>query len=182
MNQKTLKQGVILSLMFANDICVFCPSVRWLQRILDVCQAYAESHGIIFNCSKTVCMTFKYTPNKYGLSTPPCLSPLDTWNGSDKCLAHFICFVCTNVSLYQCFSKRTKHIGIFIWISFSNNFTFNTRSNAFEASKKTASTYGPWVRKYEAVCFKKNAHWSILCPGFKTKFIVCGSKVKRAGR
>jgi len=30
-----------------------------LQSILDVCQAYAESHEIIFNCSKTVCMTFK---------------------------------------------------------------------------------------------------------------------------
>jgi len=30
-----------------------------LQRILDVCQAYAESHGIIFNCNKTVCRTFK---------------------------------------------------------------------------------------------------------------------------
>jgi len=44
--------------MFADDICVFCPSVRWLQRILDVCQVYAESHGIIFNCNKTVCMTF----------------------------------------------------------------------------------------------------------------------------
>ena len=45
--------------MFADDICVFCPSVRWLQRILHVCQAYVESHGIIFNCNKTVCMTFK---------------------------------------------------------------------------------------------------------------------------
>jgi len=45
--------------MFVDDICVFCPSVRWLQRILNVCQAYAESYGIIFNCSKTVCMTFK---------------------------------------------------------------------------------------------------------------------------
>ena len=44
--------------MFADHICVFCPSVRWLQRILDVCQAYAESHGIIFNCNKTVSMTF----------------------------------------------------------------------------------------------------------------------------
>jgi len=44
--------------MFADDICVFCPSVRWLQRILDVCQVYAESHGIIFNCNKTVYMTF----------------------------------------------------------------------------------------------------------------------------
>ena len=38
-------------LMFADDICAFCPSVRWLQKMLDVCQAYAESHGIIFNCS-----------------------------------------------------------------------------------------------------------------------------------
>jgi len=33
-------------LMFADDICVFWPSVRGLQSILDVCQhqAYAESH------------------------------------------------------------------------------------------------------------------------------------------
>jgi len=30
-------------------------NTRWL----DVCQAYAESHGIIFNYNKTVCMTFK---------------------------------------------------------------------------------------------------------------------------
>jgi len=42
-----------------DDICVFCPSVRWLQRILDARRAYAESHATIFNCNKTVCMTFK---------------------------------------------------------------------------------------------------------------------------
>ena len=46
-------------LMFADDICVFCPSVRGLQSILDVCQAYVEWHEILFNCSKTVCITFK---------------------------------------------------------------------------------------------------------------------------
>jgi len=40
-------------------IFVFCPSVRGLQSILDMCQAGAESHRIIFNCTKTVCMTFK---------------------------------------------------------------------------------------------------------------------------
>jgi len=40
----------------STDQCTF---VRWLQRILDVCQAYAKSHGIIFNCNKTVCMMFK---------------------------------------------------------------------------------------------------------------------------
>jgi len=26
----------------------------------------------------------KYTANKYGLNTPPCLTPLDTCNGSDQ--------------------------------------------------------------------------------------------------
>ena len=45
--------------MFADDIFVFCPSVRGLQSTLDVCETCAESHGIIFNYSKTVCMTFK---------------------------------------------------------------------------------------------------------------------------
>jgi len=45
--------------MFADDICVFCPSVCGLQNILGVRQAYAESRGIIFNCNKTVRMTFK---------------------------------------------------------------------------------------------------------------------------
>jgi len=50
--------------MFADGICVFCPSVRWLQRILDVCQAHAESHGLVFNCNKAVCMTFKAKSTK----------------------------------------------------------------------------------------------------------------------
>jgi len=54
-----IDEVLLNNLMFADDICVFCPSVRGLQRILDVCQAYAESHGTIFNCSKTVCVTFK---------------------------------------------------------------------------------------------------------------------------
>ena len=32
--------------MFTDDVCVFLPSVRELQSMLDVCQAYVESHGI----------------------------------------------------------------------------------------------------------------------------------------
>ena len=46
-------------MMFADDICEFCPSVCGLESILNVCQAYAESHEITFNCHKTICMTFK---------------------------------------------------------------------------------------------------------------------------
>ena len=75
---KNIKAGCYIGevflnhLMFADDICVLCPSVRWLQRILDVCRAHAESHGIIFNCNKTVCMTFKAKVQK--------AQPLQSWN------------------------------------------------------------------------------------------------------
>ena len=54
-----ISEVLLNQFIFADDFCVFCPSVRWLQRMLDVCQAYAELHGIVFNCNKTVCMTFK---------------------------------------------------------------------------------------------------------------------------
>jgi len=84
----------------------------------------------------------KYTANKYGLNTPPYLTPLVTWNGSDKCLPRFICIVC---SLYQCFSNRTKHIGTYRWINFPNNFLYSTRSNAFEASKKKQQANKMWI-------------------------------------
>jgi len=35
------------------------------RELLSVCQAYAESHGNIFNCSKTVCMTFRLRVQKH---------------------------------------------------------------------------------------------------------------------
>ena len=37
-------------LLFADDLCCFCPSIHGLQRIIDVCHSYASSHNIIFNC------------------------------------------------------------------------------------------------------------------------------------
>jgi len=110
------------------------------------------------------------------VSNPPCLTPLDTWNGSEKCLPHFICIVC---SLYQCFSRRTKHIGTFLWISFSSNFMCSTRSNAFETSKNTAWTDEPWVTKYEAVCFNKNVHWSVLWLALKPNWLWYQGKERR---
>ena len=41
------------------DACWWYLRVLSTCSILDVCQACAESHGNIFNCNKTVCMTFK---------------------------------------------------------------------------------------------------------------------------
>ena len=39
-------------LMFADDICVFCPSVRWLQRILDVCRRMQNRMGLFSIATK----------------------------------------------------------------------------------------------------------------------------------
>ena len=39
-------------LIFADDICVFYPSVRWLQRILDVCQLAQNRMGLFSTATK----------------------------------------------------------------------------------------------------------------------------------
>ena len=54
-------------LMFADDLCVLCPSARSLQEILDICEAYAKVHGIVFNCKKCVAMTFRVKGMKHEL-------------------------------------------------------------------------------------------------------------------
>jgi len=43
--------GEVLSnhLRFVDDICVFCPSVRVLQSILDVCQSLMQGHMKLFS-------------------------------------------------------------------------------------------------------------------------------------
>jgi len=43
------------------------------RELLSVCQDYAESHGNIFNCSKTVGMTFKAESTK-SIVTPALLT------------------------------------------------------------------------------------------------------------
>jgi len=63
-------------LTFVDDICVLCPSVRGLQSILDVCQADAGLHEIIFNCSKTVCMMIKAKSAKSTANPLPTLGVL----------------------------------------------------------------------------------------------------------
>jgi len=54
-----IREILLNHLTFVDDICVFCPNVRWLQSILEVRQADAGLHEIIFNCSNTVCMMLK---------------------------------------------------------------------------------------------------------------------------
>ena len=46
-------------LMYADDICCFCPSDKGLRLLLDICCKYADYHGIVFNGKKTKCLVFK---------------------------------------------------------------------------------------------------------------------------
>ena len=43
-------------LMFPDDLCVFSPSVKGLQKLVNVCKEYAVNNCITFNNDKTVGM------------------------------------------------------------------------------------------------------------------------------
>ena len=43
-------------LAYADDLVLICPSVKGLQRLVDVCQEYGDCNDITYNCKKTVCM------------------------------------------------------------------------------------------------------------------------------
>ena len=62
--------GVMINhLMYADDLVIISPSVKGLQRLLDIRDVYGQNHDILFNHDKTVCM---YMPsgNCYYLNTP----------------------------------------------------------------------------------------------------------------
>ena len=62
--------GVMINhLMYVDDLVIISPSVKGLQRLLDICDVYGQNHDILFNHDKTVCM---YMPsgNCYYLNTP----------------------------------------------------------------------------------------------------------------
>ena len=48
--------GSINHLCYADDMVLLSPTSQGLQKMLDICAAYAEDHDMIFNCKKTVCM------------------------------------------------------------------------------------------------------------------------------
>ena len=54
--------------MFADDICVFSPSISGLQCFLNICGDYAAEHEIAFNCNKTIGVIF--CPKKYEQPAP----------------------------------------------------------------------------------------------------------------
>ena len=62
-------KSLINHLSFADDLCCFCPSIHDLQRIIAICHSYASSHNIIFNCQKTLGLSF--ASNNFKLNIKP---------------------------------------------------------------------------------------------------------------
>ena len=59
----SVRNMVVNHLLFADDICVFSPSISGLQCLLNIYGDYAAEHEIIFNCKKTTGVLF--CPKKY---------------------------------------------------------------------------------------------------------------------
>ena len=64
----TVGNMVLNHLMFADDICVFSPSISGLQCLLNICGDYAAKHQITFNCNKTIGVLF--CPKNYKQPAP----------------------------------------------------------------------------------------------------------------
>ena len=62
--------GVMVNhIMYADDLVIISPSVKGLQRLLDVCAVYGQTHDILFNDDKTVCM-FRPAKSSFYINTP----------------------------------------------------------------------------------------------------------------
>ena len=52
-------------LMYADDSCLIAPSPSGLQKLIKICELYADDNHIIYNEKKTKCMCFKPKSFKY---------------------------------------------------------------------------------------------------------------------
>ena len=54
-------------LMYADDMTILAPSAKGLQRLLSICESYANSHEMVFNSSKSVfmCIESKHNNSKH---------------------------------------------------------------------------------------------------------------------
>ena len=64
----TVGNMVVNHLIFADDICVFSPSISGLQCLLNICGDYAAEHENTFNCNKTIGVLF--CPKKFKQPAP----------------------------------------------------------------------------------------------------------------
>ena len=90
------------ALSYADDITMICPSIRGLNKMLKICNKFAQSNKIIFNIKKNICKKFgdkHITPEKAFLNSE-CLS----WTDNIRHLGSYI--DCSNRDIVDCGIKK----------------------------------------------------------------------------
>lgn len=58
------------NISYADDMVLLSPSIGGLKKLLSICEAYAEEHGLIYNSRKSELLVFK-APKQQPRSVPP---------------------------------------------------------------------------------------------------------------
>jgi len=118
--------------MFADDICVFSPSINGLQCLLNICGDYAAEHEITFTYNKTTGVPF--CPKKYKQPAPSNVF----LNG-------------VRVQLFN----QVKHLGVWINASLKddNNIQRQVKS-LWCAANKLKGTFDEWSPAVKNTLFR----------------------------
>ena len=46
------------ALTYVDDVPIICPSIRGMNKMLEICNTFAESNHIYFSTRKTICIKF----------------------------------------------------------------------------------------------------------------------------
>ena len=141
------------SLIYADDIVIFAPSVKGLQKMVDICYKYGNSNNIIFNENKTVFMHLKSKSHKW-LGKPPVIllgeTPINTAYKVTY-LGHIICddlsddedmlktvrsLYCKANTLIRKFSSCTETIPIYLFKMYCANLYCSSLWCNFKQSTK----------------------------------------------
>jgi hypothetical protein len=98
-------------LIYADDMCLIAPSPGGLQKLLNICNKYADSHDIIYNVKKSVTMLIQSKKVKFNRLPPLYLN--------EKCLDY--------VDSY-------KYLGVMFCNTMSENLDFERQRRALYAS------------------------------------------------
>ena len=138
------------ALSYADDITIICPSIRGLNKMLKICNEFAQSNKIIFNSKKTICIKFgdkHITPEKAFLNSE-CLS----WTDNIRHLGNFI--DCSNRDMVDCGIKKGMFIGYVNKLR-SNYDTLQPHILINLFKSYCCSFYGSMLWKYNSEGFDK---------------------------
>ena len=76
---------------YADDFVILCPSLKGLQRMLDLCSEYGDEYNVSYNAKKTVCMVFElYKRRRYEHYNIVLHGTILQWSDSVKHLGNYI--------------------------------------------------------------------------------------------